>query len=204
MATVAPMQPPVSPMDPAWVPSPLYRMSLEQYEAMIASGAFTKRDRVQLKNGYLVEKMTELPPHGAACDATNLMLGPLIPAGWYARIERVLKIPGYASMPEPDLAIVRGTWRDYASRYPEPADTAMIVEVGDSSLYEDRAMAGIYGAAGIPVYWIVNLVHRQVEVYTNPGPAGYASRQDFAAGQQVPVVIGGRQLGMIAVNDLLP
>ncbi len=204
MATVTPMQPAVSPTDPAWVPSPLYRMSLEQYEAMIASGAFTKRDRVQLKNGYLVEKMTELPPHGAACDATNLMLGPLIPAGWYARIERVLKIPGYASMPEPDLAIVRGTWRDYASRYPEPADTAMIVEVADSSLYEDRAMAAIYGAAGIPVYWIVNLVHRQVEVYTNPGPAGYASRQDFACGKQVPVEIGGRQVGMIAVLDLLP
>ncbi len=204
MATVAPMQPAVSPTDPAWVPSPLYRVSLEQYEAMIASGAFTKRDRVQLKNGYLVEKMTELPPHGAACDATNLMLGPLIPTGWYARIERVLRIPGYASMPEPDLAIVRGTWRDYASRYPEPADTAMIAEVADSSLYEDRAIAAIYGAAGIPVYWIVNLVHRQVEVYTNPGPAGYASRQDFAAGQQVPAVTGGRQVGMIAVDDLLP
>lgn len=204
MATVAPMQPPVSPMDPTWVPTPLYRMSLEQYEAMIASGAFTKRDRVQLKNGYLVEKMTELPPHGAACVATDLMLRPLVPAGWHARIERVLRIPGYASMPEPDLAIVRGTWRDYASRYPEPADTAMIIEVADSSLYEDRAMAAIYGAAGIPVYWIVNLVHRQVEVYTNPGPAGYASRQDYPVGQQVPVEIGGRQVGTIAVDDLLP
>jgi hypothetical protein len=204
MATVAPMQPAVSPTDPAWVPSPLYRMSLEQYEAIIAAGAFTKRDRVQLKNGYLVEKLTELPPHGAACDATDLMLGPLIPAGWYARIERVLKIPGYASMPEPDLVIVRGTWRDYASRYPEPADTAMIVEVANSSLHEDRAMAAISGAAGIPVSWIVNLVNRQVEVHTNPGPAGSASRQDFAAGQQVPVVIGGRQVGMIAVDDILP
>jgi len=132
------------------------------------------------------------------------MLRPLIPTGWYARIERVLRIPGNASMPEPDLAIVRGTWRDYASRNPEPADSAMTVEVADSSLYEDRAMAGIYGAAGIPVYWIVNLVHRQVEVYTNPGPAGYASRHDFAAGQQVPFVIGGRQVGMIAVDELLP
>jgi hypothetical protein len=60
------------------------------------------------------------------------------------------------------------------------------------------------GAAGIPDYWIVNLVHRQVEVYTSAGPAGYASRQDFASGQQVPLVIGGRQVGLIAVDDLLP
>jgi hypothetical protein len=51
MATVASMQPPVSSTDPTWIPSPLYRMSLEQYEAMIASGAFTTRGRVQLKDG---------------------------------------------------------------------------------------------------------------------------------------------------------
>jgi len=80
MATVAPMQPPVSPMDPAWVPSPLYRMSLEQYEAMIASGAFTKRDRVQLKNGYLVEKMSIATSRSTPTQAR--------PAMHHARISR--------------------------------------------------------------------------------------------------------------------
>ncbi len=59
-----------SAVSPDWVPSHLYRITLEQYEAVIASGAFNKRDRVQLINGYLVAKMTELPAHGAACDAT--------------------------------------------------------------------------------------------------------------------------------------
>ena len=44
-------------------------------------------------------------------------------------------------MPEPDLVVVRGTWRDYKSRYPEPADTALVVEVAYSSLSEDRALA---------------------------------------------------------------
>ena len=54
------------------------------------------------------------------------------------------------------------------------------------------------------MYWIVNLIHRQVEVYTGPGPAGYASRVDYGPGQAVPVEIGGRQVGVIAVDAILP
>ena len=41
-------------------------------------------------------------------------------------------------------------------------------EIASSSLAEDRKMASVYGNAGIPVYWIVNLVDRQVEVDWNP------------------------------------
>ena len=148
--------------------------------------------------------MTELPPQGAACDATNSALGSSLHRGWYIRSERVLKIPGYASMPEPDLVIVRGTWRDYKSRYPEPADTALVVEVAYSSLSEDRAMAGIYAAGGVPIYWIVNLVHRQVEVYAEPGPGGYQSRRIFKPGRRVPVVLAGVEVGRIRVADILP
>ena len=155
MATLTPTEPVTSPSQTEWIPSPqsLYRLSLQQYEAMVAAGIFTKRDRLHLINGYLVAQMTELPPHGAACDATHSALGPLLPRRWYIRSERVLKIPGYASMPEPDLVVVRGTWRDYKSRYPEPADTALVVEVAYSSLSEDRAMAGIY-AAGLSLIHI--------------------------------------------------
>ena len=85
MSTITTTEPISPTVGPDWVPSPLYRISLVQYEAMIASGAFTKRDRVHLINGYLVAKMTELPVHGAACDAINLRLEPLLPRGWYVR-----------------------------------------------------------------------------------------------------------------------
>jgi Uma2 family endonuclease len=89
-------------------------------------------------------------------------------------------------------------------RHPEPADTALILEVSDSSLYEDRGMADIYVAAGVAAYWIVNLVDRQVELHTDPSPAGYRSRQLLVPGQDVPVVVGGVEYGRIAVNDILP
>ena len=45
---------------------------------------------------------------------------------------------------------------------------------------------------------------RRVEVYTGPGPRGYASSEVFTEGQSVPVVIGGREVGRIAVADLFP
>ena len=91
------------------------------------------------------------------------------------------------SKPEPDRCVVRGTVRDYEERTPEPADIALVVEIADSSLAEDRKLAAeVYGPAGIPVYWIVNLVDRQVEVYTDPGPGGYGSTAIFREGQSSP------------------
>ena len=80
----------------------------------------------------------------------------------------------------------------------------MIVEVADSSLAEDRAMVAVYGRGGIPIYWILNLVDRQVEVYSCPQPDGYATRTDYQSGQHVPVVLDGTVFGQIAVDNLLP
>jgi Uma2 family endonuclease len=50
----------------------------------------------------------------------------------------------------------------------------LVVEIADSSLRDDRAMVSVYGPAGISAYRIVNLVDRRIEVYTAPGPGGYA------------------------------
>ena len=111
MSTIAPTQPmamPVDPVHPGWVPSPLYRMSLEKYEAMVASGAFTKRDRFHLINGYLVEKMTQYPPHASTCDAVRLALESLLPGGWFVRPDKPLRLPTQNSEPEPDEVVARG------------------------------------------------------------------------------------------------
>jgi Uma2 family endonuclease len=93
----------------------------------------------------------------------------------------------------------------YLSRHPEPADIALLIEVSDTTYHRDRnEKLPAYARGGIPVYWIVNLIKRRIEVYTDPGPEGYRSRADFVAGQAVPVVIDGQQLGEIAVDAILP
>jgi Uma2 family endonuclease len=200
----SPMDPLTSPADPVWIPSPLYRLTLEQYDAMVDSGVFNAHDHVHLINGYLVAKMTQNDAHCTADDLCGEALGRVIPRGWYVRAAKPIRITSQQSKPEPDRCVVRGSIRDYSRRSPEATDVALVVEISDTSLSEDRKQAAIYAGSGIPVYWIVNLVDRQVEVYTGPGPAGYANRQDFLSGQQVPVVISGQQLPPVAVADILP
>jgi Uma2 family endonuclease len=198
------LSPSAASVAPEWVPSPLYRLSLEQYEAMVESGAFTARDRFHLINGFLVAKMTQNDPHCTADDLCGVALVQVIPTGWYVRPAKPIRLPDQVSKPEPDRCVVRGTIRDYSQRSPGPADVALIVKISDSSLSDDRKLARIYGGSGIPAYWIVNLVDRQVEVYTLPYPDGYHSRQDFAPGQLIPVVIDGAEVGRIGVADILP
>ena len=192
------------PATQGWIPSPLYRFTLERYEELVESGAFSKRDRFHLINGYLVAKMTQHPPHNTADDLCGEALRRVIPTGWYVRAAKPVRIPNRTSKPEPDRAVVRGTIRDYARRDPDPSEVALIVEVADSSLADDRELKSIYGGGGIPVYWIINLVDRQVEVHTIPEPGGYRTPVIYRPGQEVPVVIDGVEVGRIPVTDLLP
>jgi Uma2 family endonuclease len=85
----------------------------------------------------------------------------------------------------------------------------LVVEVADATLSQDRASKKrLYASARIPVYWIVNLLENQIEVYTDPsGPADepdYRQRQDYGPADTLPVVIEGRELGRVAVRELLP
>lgn len=209
MASGTMVSPTDAPAGPDWIPSPPYRLSLRQYERMVDEGIIGEHDRVHLINGVLVAKMTQNDPHCTADDLCDDALRRVIPVGWYIRGAKPVRIPGRAgrrdSKPEPDRCVVRGTVRDYEERTPEPADVGLVVEIADSSLAVDRRYATeLYGPARIPVYWIINLVDRQVEVFTRPGPRGYRSTEVFKEGQSVPVVIGGQEVGRIAVADILP
>ena len=86
-----------------------------------------------------------------------------------SREEEPVRMPPYDE-PEPDIAIVQGTDADYEFRTPTTVDVALLVEVSDSTLSQDRGkkLSG-YARARIPVYWIINLVDRQVEVFSRPG-----------------------------------
>ena len=88
---------------------------------------------------------------------------------------------------------------------------ALVVEVADSSLAFDRGpKARLYAAAGIPEYWIVNLVDRQVEVHTDPRPAhgeepaAYTQTKVYSAADRVPVSLPGQPLGDLAAAEFLP
>jgi Uma2 family endonuclease len=202
MSTVTPAPPMVSP-PPALAPLSPRRITVDEYERIIASGSLNDPKKVELFDGYMVTKIAKSAEHGFSTKEVLKALERLLPPGWTWRQEQPVRIPVYDE-PEPDITIVRGSDADYRHRIPEAADVGLLVEVSRTSASADRRQADLYGRAGIPVYWIVNLVDRQVEVYTDPRPTGYASRKDFSSGEQIPVVIDGRQIGQIAVADILP
>jgi Uma2 family endonuclease len=197
MSTATTTQPTVS------SPSP-HRITVDEYERIIAAGALEDPGRVELIDGYMVDKMGKNAEHRWTTKEVLKALDSRLPVGWTSQKEEPVRIPAYDE-PEPDVAIIRGSDADYRHRLPTAADVSLLVEVSDSTLSQDRGKKlSAYAKGRIPVYWIVNLVDRQVEVYSRPGKSGYKSRVDFKPGQQVPVTIGGQPLRPIAVDDILP
>jgi Uma2 family endonuclease len=209
MSTIAATPPAGMPSLSTPPPRALYRLSIDKYEAMVQSGVFTNRDRLELIEGFLVAKMAQHPPHTVSSELCRVKLDRMLPPGWHLRIERPLRIPSRSSKPEPDLVVCRGEIRDFAARDPEPADIALVVEVADSSLDDDRnLMSRVYGGAGVDFYWIINLVERQVEAYSSPSgpsePVGYRHCEVYLPGQEVAFFVAGNEVGRIPVDALLP
>jgi Uma2 family endonuclease len=181
----------------------LYRMNVSEYERLVALGGLDD-SRIELLDGLLVRKMGKNPPHVWSVDATEMGIARLLPAGWLLRRKSPVRIPVFDE-PEPDIALVRGTRLDYKTRHPGPGDLGLLVEVAESSLDRDRGeKLQAYARARIPIYWIVNLIDRQIEVYTEPAESGYRAREDHSQGSQVPVILDGLDLGTLPVDELLP
>ena len=182
----------------------LYRLTVRQFDQMVADGTIAEDAPVELIEGLLVTKMSRKRPHVVAGKKGLRVLSRIIPTGWHVAKEDPVLVSDW-SKPEPDLAVVRGAGEDYLERDVTAADIALVVEIAESGLAIDRTdMVRVYSSSGIPAYWIVNLVDLQVEAYTGPSPGGYQSIQIFKPGQVVPVVIDGSDVGPVAVSDMLP
>ena len=199
--------PPTAPA-PSSQPSPeWYRLTVAQYHQMIEARILGEEDPIELLDGYLVLKMPRGIAHDFAICALNKRLLRLVPDNYRVSNQCAATLAD-DSEPEPDFTVARGDEDVYRHRKPGAADTAFVIEVSASSLGRDRGVkARIYAAAGVPVYWVVNVDAKQVEVYTQPGGTGdaaaYARQDVFPVGTDVPVVLDGATVGTIAVADLM-
>jgi Uma2 family endonuclease len=178
-----------------------------QYHAMIRAGALESGSPIEFLEGWLVNKMIKNPPHRVAVRKCRIALESTLSAEWLLDIQEPITTGD--SEPEPDISVVRGDTTKLLDRHPGPDEIGLLVEVAEASLDRDRGWKKrIYAAAEIPVYWIVNLVDREIEVLTRPSGPGdrpdYGTRQVFLHGDQVPVVLDGNEVGRIAGHDLLP
>lgn len=187
-------------------PEPVWRLTLDQYHAMIEHGILTSDTPVELLDGLLVPKMSKNPPHTLATRLMREALEGVLPPGWYVTSQEPITLQ--QSEPEPDVSLIRGTPRDYATRHPGPADLGLVVEVADSSLPRDRKWKQVvYSQDGIVEYWLLDLVNRTLEVFTTPRIGtrlGYTTSQTYEPTDRVPVNLDGSVVGHILVDNVLP
>jgi Uma2 family endonuclease len=141
-----------------------YRFTPELFEQLGELGLF-RDQRVELIGGEIVQ-MAPVGPEHSVCKtySANSWQRRTNPK-WHVRIEDPLRIGD--SEPFPDIAIVPGKPSDYRQHHPTTA--LLVIEIADTSLEYDRtAKMSLYASAGIPEYWIVNLVERCLEVYREP------------------------------------
>ncbi len=187
-------------------PFPVHRFTVEQYRHLGQTGVLTPADQVELLEGWIVPKMNHNPLHDGTIELVDNELRNFLPSGWRIRIQSV--ITTCDSEPEPDLAIVRGPAGRYLQAHPTMKDIALLIEVADSSLTKDRLKCRLYARERIPFYWIVNLVERQVEVYSSPsGPMAspeYLTRMDYGVEEVLAFRIGDSLDLKLAVGSLFP
>ena len=199
--------------DPSAVPHPalvergFFRLSVADYHDLGERGILTPDDRVELIDGYLVIK----PMHNSRGASTVVRVARYLdratPPGFVVRSQVPITLE--FGEPEPDAVVARGDLRTYDRHHPKASDLSLAVEILDSSLRADREYkSGMYARAGIPLYWIVNLIGAIVEVYTVPtGPCDepmYNSRRDYTAADSLPLVLDGQHVASIPVAELLP
>ena len=187
-------------------PFPVRKFTVDEYRRLGETGVLTEDDRVELLEGWIVPKMNHNPLHDGTIELVEDQLRRHLPGGWRLRIQSVITTED--SEPEPDLAVVRGPAGRYIQRHPGQTDIGLVVEVSDTSLSRDRDKCRIYASAGIVAYWIVNLVDRRIEVYTEPADEdanpGYRGHENSMPGNQVPFCIEDQQLALVSVDLLLP
>jgi Uma2 family endonuclease len=161
------------------------RITTDRYQKMVAAGVLTKHDRVELIEGEMIDMAPIGPEHVAVTGKLNRLL--VLALG--NDNKAAIVIPGCPvnlgafSEPQPDLTVLKPRADFYASKLPEAADVLFLIEVSDSSLvYDQGTKLALYARYGVVEYWIVNIAHRQIEIYREPTTKGYAKKLEFKSG----------------------
>jgi len=179
----------------------LMPLTVSQFHEMIRTGILPDASSIELIEGLLICKdrsaagddlMVHDPRHALLVTRLlELLIGWAKSIGCHVRVQLPVTLTS-ASEPEPDLALVRGANDAFAKSHPAPGDLAAVFEVADSSLQFDRtAKTRLYAAAGIPIYWIINLRESSIEVFMRPDPTTgtYSERIEYRPGQRISLYV---------------
>jgi Uma2 family endonuclease len=182
-----------------------FLLTVGQYYKMAEVGLFEGK-RVELIEGKIIEISSAGSKHATAITLASDSLREAFSKNYFVRVQCPIDF-NQRSVPEPDVAVIKGNVRDFSKAHPTTA--ALIVEIADTTLHFDRReKASLYARAGIKDYWIVNILDKRLEVYRKPikdasQPMGF-SYSEIRILTQTDSIKPLSAKVEIAVADLLP
>src|SRR5438105_14526377 len=86
---------------------PIHRFTVDDYHRMIDAGVITPNNKVELLEGWIVDKMPQNPPHATSITRVLIWLAKLLSEDeWTVRGQCPITLEN--SEPEPDIAVARG------------------------------------------------------------------------------------------------
>lgn len=178
-------------------------ITVDEFARMCEAGVFGSDAWMELFRGEIVDMPPPNPPHTATVVRLQLFLTELLerralvwPQG------NPITLLNSNSTLMPDVTVLQWSNDYYGSKWPSSEAVILVVEVSYSTLsYDRKGKLALYAEAGIPQYWVVNLVDGVVEVYTDPAEGKYASVKVAQRGETIEMP--GELGGSVAVDEVL-
>ena len=151
--------------------------TVADYYKMAEAGILTPDSRVELLNGEIIKMSPQKSIHTAIIDFLDDEFRNALRDEVHIRCQGPIRLNNF-SEPEPDLVLLKKRENRYRDRHPRPAEVHLVIEVSDTTLEKDRTVKKeMYAKAGIPLYWIINIEDRQVEIFSNPKNEDYTEKE---------------------------
>jgi Uma2 family endonuclease len=160
------------------------RFTVEEYHRMAETGILGPAERVELIRGIIRQMSPKNRAHVIATEAVGSVLRDALRGKASVYQEAPLVAAELDSEPEPDILVCSNPDRGaYGTPHTKPL---LVVEVAESSLeYDLTEKAFLYAEAGVPEYWVVNLVERVLVVFREPAQGRYQVNLSLDAGSRV-------------------
>ena len=162
-----------------------WRFTIADFMRMGEAGILSEDDRVELIDGEVRAMSPVGANHAAVVKRLNALFARLIDANTILGVQDPIQLNEYSEL-VPDIAILRYREDFYGIAHPGPGDVLLLIEVADSSLRYDRGEKRLrYALAGIPEYWVVDVVGQRVFQYADPEEAGYRTERILSEGDVI-------------------
>ena len=141
--------------------------------------------RVELVGGEIKRMPPIHPPHASIVKRLNSLLVVQMEGAAVVGVQDPIQLDDF-NEPQPDVAVLRFRDDYYSRRHPTPVDVLLVIEVADSSLSYDRdEKMPLYGRAGIPEAWLVDVQSGTITVFTEPQASGYGQQRMMSRGDEI-------------------